>query len=194
MENTTTIRISQEANITGKGAHRGGNCHAVVATELFEARTSQLDMATCLNASFKSVSMVVNGHIKKTRVYKRDENGNLNCVGWTRVYRANDPRAVEALLQNGKKLLAENAELREKAAAWDANKGNLETANATIADLTGSLNAVNNELAAYRAYKEQKAKVKALDAAVTELKEKLLEAVSAHNEAVAVLVELEKAL
>lgn len=184
MENTTTIKISNEANITGKGMHRGRNCHAVVATELFEARTSQLDMATCLHTGYSAISEVISGRSKRAGVYKRDENGNLKRVAWTRVYRANDPRAVEALLQNGKKLLAENAEL----------KGNLETADATIADLTGSLNAVNNELAAYRAYKEQKAKVKALDAAVTELKEKLLEAVSAHNEAVVVLVELEKAL
>lgn len=183
MENTTTINISKEANITGKGKHRGGNCHAVVATELFEARTSQLDMATCLHTDAKCITNVVTGLAKKTRVYKRDENGNLNCVGWTRVYRANDPRAVEALLENGKKLLAENTELKEKAAAWDANKDRLT-----------ELNNVTDELSAYRAYKEQKAKVKALDATVMELKEKLLEAVTAHNEAVAVLVELEKAL
>lgn len=194
MENIATINISHEANITGKGTHRRGNVHSVIATEIFEARTSQLDMGNHLGVSFQTISSVINGRTQTAGIYKRDENGNLRRVGYTKVYRANDPRAIEALLENGKKLMKENAELKEKAAAWDANKGNLEHANRTIDSLTTSLANANDELAAFRAYKAQKEKVKELDATINELKAKLLEAVEAHNAAVAELVELEKAL
>lgn len=176
MENITTINIQNEANITGKGNHRNGNCHAAIATELFEARTSQIDMANYLHTSFRMVSFAVTGRTSKVGVYKRDENGNLRRVGWTRVFRANDPRAIDALLQNGKKLLKENAELKEKAAAWDANK-----------DKLAELNNVHDELSAFRAYKAKKEEVRKLNATIDELKAKMLEAV-------AELVELEKAL
>lgn len=190
MENTTTINISKEANITGKGTHRTGNCHAVIAPELFEARTSQTDMATCLHTSIYCVSDVIQGHAKRTRVYKRDENGNLNRIGWTTIYRANDPRAVEALLKNGKKLLKEkeelvkeNEELKEKAAAWDANKDKLQ-----------ELNNANDELAVLHAYRDQKRKVEELAAESKALKEQLMEIDAQHIEAVLRLNELAKAL
>ena len=183
MENITTINISKEANITGKGTHRTGNCHAVIAPEIFEARTSQLDMANELGVSFVNISNVITGRLKSTGIYKRDENGNLNRIGWTTIYRANDPRAVEALLKNGKKLLKENEELKEKAAAWDANKDKLQ-----------ELNNANDELAVLHAYQDQKRKVEELAAESKALKEQLMEIDAQHIEAVLRLNELAKAL
>lgn len=190
MENITTINISKEANITGKGHHRNGNCHAVIAPELFEARTSQLDMASTLGIGAPAVSEVLKGRSKTAGVYKRDENGNVRRVGKTSIYRANDPRAVEALLKNGKKLLKEkeelvkeNEKLKEKAAAWDANKDKLQ-----------ELNNANDELAVLHAYQDQKRKVEELAAESKALKEQLMEIDAQHIEAVLRLNELAKAL
>ena len=177
-----TIDFNNKVTLTetmGRCTHK--TCKPVINLDTGDVYASTIDAAEILGCSESNVSACCTG---KTRT----------CTGYHLAYASRVSENLNALTARIRTMHAEHKELSNKAAAWDANKGTLETANRTINELTTSLNNANDELAAYRAYKNQKAKVKELDAEITKLRDELLEATEAHNAAVVVLVELEKAL
>lgn len=166
-------------NTMGRCTHK--TCKPVINLDTGDIYASTIDAAEILGCSESNISLCCLG---KTRT----------CKGYHLAYASRVSENINALTSRIRTMHAQQTELQHKASAWDANKGILESANRTIDELTKSINNANDELSAYRAYKEQKAKVKELDVTITRLRDELLEATEAHNAAVAVLVELEKAL
>ena len=145
--NTTTLRIRHEANLTSNGTHHNGNCKPIIAIELHKTFNSLTDTAEFFGVEVQHIWHVLNGKYKTIGLYERDENGNkIRLICRCRLtYAAHMESTVDALMECGR-------EATEK-----LNKANerIEALKQYNADL-------NEELAEYRAWKaEQEAKRKA---------------------------------
>lgn len=145
--NTTTLHIRHEANLTSNGTHHHGNCKPIIAIDIHKTFNSVTDTAKYFGVCNEQISAVLSGKYKTIGLYERDENGNkIRLICRCRLtYAAHMESAIDNLMACGR-------EATEK----------LNKANERIESLKQYNADLNEELAEYRAWKaEQEAKRKA---------------------------------
>lgn len=145
--NTTTLRIRHEANLTSYGTHHNGNCKPIIAVELHRTFNSLTDAADFFGVEPQYIWQVLNGKLNTIGLWERDENGNrIRLICRCRLtYASHFESAVDKLMDCGRKATEQ-----------------LNKANERIESLKKYNEELNEELTEYRAWKaEQEAKRKA---------------------------------
>ena len=133
--NTSTLRIRNEANLTSYGTHRHHACKPVIAVDIQKTFNSVLDAAEYFGVCPDSIINVLKGRQTALRMYERDENGNrIRFIGTCRLtYAAHAETAMDAVMKCGRKSQEELskanariAELERKAKMWDAYEAEQE--------------------------------------------------------------------
>lgn len=160
--NTTTLRIRNEGNLTSNGTHHHKNCKPIIAIELHKTFNSITDTAEFFGVCISHISDVLNGRLKTIGLYERDENGNkIRLICRCRLtYAAHMESTVDKLMECGRE------------ATDKLNKANerIETLKKYNAEL-------NAELAEYRAWKAEQEVIRKAkeehEIAITKAKEKV---------------------
>ena len=135
--NTTTLRLRHEANITSYGTHHNGNCKPIIAVDLHKMFNSVTDAAEFFGVDPQRISNVLNDEGNhRIGLWERDENGNrIRRICMVRLtYAAHYESSMNAMMECGRestlKLLkanqriefleAENAQLRKEMAERQA--------------------------------------------------------------------------
>lgn len=137
--NTTTMRIRHEANLTSYGTHHNGNCKPIIAVDLHKTFNSLLDAAEFFGVDAQRIWSVLNVNPTHTiGLWERDENGNkIRRICKCRLtYASHMESTVDALMACGR-------ESTEK----------LNKANERIAELETKNKELEAELAELRAWK-----------------------------------------
>lgn len=135
--NTTTIRIRHEANLTSNGKHHHGCCKPVIAIDIQKTFNSVSDAAEYFGVNINSVILVLKGKQKAIRMYERDENGNrTRFIGTCRLsYAAHAETAIDELMNCGRKY-------KENLHKANENISNLQTENYELKQEIAKLNSI----------------------------------------------------